>query len=697
MPTQKKDRSLNDADLYINRELSFLEFVKRVLAQSQRLDVPLMERLRFICIVSYLLDEFFEIRVAGVRQQLRYKATHLGPDCLSPQELLEQIASTTSAIVEKQYRILNEDVLPALAKEEIYILRRQEWSDALSQWVEQHFKTNILPVLSPIGLDPAHPFPRVLNKNVCFIVTLNGRDAFGREGGRAILQLPRSLPRVIPIPDNVGHKGTCFILLSSIVHQHVADLFPGMRVTGCYQFRVTRDGDLYLDLEAKRDLLTVVEGELPSRRFSQAVRLEVADNCPEQERTFLLQKFGLSEDNLYQVHGPVNLSRLKTVPDMLTKRTDFYYPAFIPSVPPAITNFNDMFATISSGDVLLHHPYQSFSVVLELLRQAVKDPNVLAIKQTLYRTGDDSQVVALLKEAAKEEKEVTVVIELRARFDEEANIELANELQEVGAHVVYGVVGYKTHAKMMMIIRREGEKLRRYIHLGTGNYHPGTSKLYTDLGLMTCDKVLGEDVNKVFLQLTGLGRMGKMQKIWQAPFTLFDKIAEMIDFEAEQARQGKPARIIAKMNALVAPDIIQKLYQASQAGVNISLIIRGICCLKPGIPGVSENIEVRSHIGRFLEHSRVFYFHHAGESVLYCGSADWMPRSLFTRVEVCFPIENPALHEEVLQDSLENYLNDNEQAWVLGTDGRYSPLKPDEEEDTYSAQRTLLDKFTTSS
>ena len=477
-----------------------------------------------------------------------------------------------------------------------------------------------------------------------------------------------------------------FIFLTSIIHAHVGDLFPGMEVLGCYQFRVTRNSELFVDEEEVDDLLRAVEGELSQRSYGDEVRLEVADNCPAEVTGFLLEQFELTPSDLYSVNGPVNLNRLMMLPD-LVDRPDLKFASFTPGLPACFALAGDIFKVIRSGDVLLHHPFESFMPVLDFLRQAASDPHVLAIKQTLYRTGPDSAVVDALVQAARSGKEVTVVVELRARFDEEANIALANRLQQVGAHVVYGVVGYKTHAKMVLVVRREEDRLRHYVHLGTGNYHTRTARIYTDYGLFTCDETFGEDVHKLFLQLTSLGRSSKLSKLLQSPFTLYHGLLERIEREAAAARQGKPARIIAKMNALVEEEVIRALYRASQAGVEIRLIVRGICCLRPGIPGVSENIRVRSIVGRFLEHSRVFYFHNHGEEELFCSSADWMDRNLHRRVETCFPIEHGDLRERVIRD-LGYYLRDNMQAWELQSDGSYRRAPCDDE--PFSAQQTLL-------
>ena len=683
--------NLANPELYINRELSQLEFNRRVIAQAADLANPLLERLRFLCIASTNLDEFFEIRVAGIKQQVKFGSTQAGPDNLTPQETLKRISELAHSLVEEQYRVLNEDITPALEKEKIRLRRRSDWLPATARWIRRYFSGNVLPVLSPIGLDPAHPFPRVLNKNLYFIVSLEGKDAFGRETDLAIVQAPRSLPRVVHVPPDHSDGPHDFALLSSIIHAHVGDLFPGMKATGCYQFKVTRDSDLFVDSEEVDDLLRALEGELPSRRYSDAVRLEVADNCPQELSDFLLQKFGLGEEDLYMVNGPVNLNRLLAIND-LVDRPDLMYPGFTPEIPPRLAKSSSIFDTLRNGDILLHHPFQSFGPVVDFLRQAAADPNVLSIKQTLYRTGDESVVVEALKDAARAGKEVTVIVELQARFDEEANIELATELQTVGAHVVYGVVGYKTHAKMILVVRREGRSLRRYVHLGTGNYHVKTARQYTDYGLLSCDKAVGEDVNKLFHQLTGLGRASKLKKLVQSPFTLHKRLQALIEEEAKNARAGREARIIAKMNALVDEDLIQALYTASQAGVKIDLVIRGICCLRPGVKGVSENIQVRSIVGRFLEHSRVFYFYNDGEELVYCSSADWMPRNLYHRVEACFPIEEKRPRDQIIKHGLLNYLQDNTQAWVLQSDGSYRRIKPGNHKPR-SAQRHLLETY----
>lgn len=667
--------SPNRAELFINRELSLLEFNRRVLEQAVNENLPLLERLTFLCITSSNLDEFFEVRVSGLQQQVAYGSVQRGPDNLSPSDVLNRISETAHQIVKKQYQLLNEVILPALASQGICFVRRSDWNAKQSNWIKRYFNRELLPVLSPVGMDPAHPFPRVSNKSLNFIISLEGKDAFGRNSGIAILQAPRALPRLIQLPVSCAAHDYEFVFLSSIIHAHASDLFPGMQVKGCFQFRVTRNSELFVDDEEIDDLMRALEGELPSRRFADAVRLEVADNCPQEIVNYLLHQFNLQPDDVYQVSGPVNLHRLMTIPGQVD-RPDLKFSGFNPSLPDRLSRSSDIFETIRKGDVLLHHPFQSFTPVVDLLRQAAADPDVLAIKQTLYRTGEGSVIIDALVEAAKAGKEVTVVIELRARFDEQENIGLANKLQAAGAHVSYGVVGHKTHAKMIMIVRRESRQLKRYVHLSTGNYHARTARLYTDYGLMTSDQAITEDVHKIFQQLTAMGKAGKLKRILQSPFTLHKSMLEFISREIEFAQAGKPARIIAKMNSLVEEQIIQALYEASQAGVKIDLIVRGVCCLRPGIKGISDNIQVRSIVGRFLEHTRIYCFHNNGDLQLYCASADWMGRNFFRRVETCFPIDDKRLKQRIFKEGLMTYLGDNTQAWILQSDGSYKQCTP---------------------
>ncbi len=679
---------LKSPGLYFNRELSFLEFNRRVLAQAFDESVPLLERLRFLCISSSNLDEFFEIRVAGLKQLLELGSPQFAADGMSFEHQLAAIHDRAAGLVAEQYRCLNEVLMPALATRDISLLGREDWTPEAEKWLERYFELEVEPVLSPLGLDPARPFPRIQNKSLNFIVRLEGKDAFGRDSELAIVQAPRSLPRVVPVPLE-GARRT-LVLLTGIVQAFVQKLFAGIRVVGCYQFRVTRNSDLFVDEEEIDDLRRALEGELAHRRYGAAVRLETSNDCPADIVQFLLRQFALHEVDTYSVPGPVNLNRLTAVYD-LVQRPDLKYPVFTPGVPRRLAGSTDLFACIRQKDVLLHHPYQSFAPVMDFLRQAASDPNVLAIKQTLYRTGSDSPIVDALVAAAGAGKDVTVIIELRARFDEEANIELSNRLQEAGAHVMYGVVGYKTHAKLAMVVRREPGGIRRYCHLGTGNYHPRTARHYTDYGLFTANDEVGQDVHELFLQLTSLTQTPKLNRLIQSPFGMHDTFIAKLDREADHARAGRPARVILKMNALVEQQSIEALYRASRAGVKIDLIVRGVCALRPGVPGVSDNITVRSIVGRFLEHSRAFYFENGGEPELYCASADWMERNFFRRVEVAFPVQRASHRQRILED-LTRYLDDNSQAWTLHADGRYERLSPGKERQR-SAQAELLTSY----
>ncbi len=657
---------------FLNRELGLLEFNRRVLAQAENTNIPPLERLKYLCIVSSNLDEFFEIRVAGLKEQIKLGVESSGPDGMAAPSILRRVRDQAHQIIEKQYQIFNKDLTPTLATCGVHFLRRTHWSEAQSAWIKDYFLREVMPVLTPIGLDPSHPFPRVLNKSLNFAVELNGKDAFGRNSAKAIVQAPRVLPRAILMPPEISGVDYGFVFLSSILHAHVSELFSGMEVMGCFQFRVTRNSDLFVDEEEVKNLRTSLQGELPQRHFGDAVRLEVADNCTVEMAEFLLQQFDLKPDDLYRVHGPVNLVRLMRIPDEVN-RDDLKFPVFVPGMPPTLQKKGaDMFKLIRKGDVLLHHPYQSFRPIIDFLQQASTDPQVVAIKQTVYRTGADSAIMEALIAAAQGGKEVTVVVELLARFDEEANINWASRLEQAGAHVVYGVVGHKTHAKMLMVIRREDGKLRRYVHLGTGNYHPRTARLYTDFGLFTCNDEVCSDVNQVFVQLTGLGKASKLVHLWQSPFTLHSQVLKSIQNEIKLAKAGKVAHIIAKMNALLEPEIIQALYEASKAGVKIELIIRGVCALRPGVVGLSENITVRSIIGRFLEHTRIFYFRNDLAHDVYLSSADWMDRNFFRRIEACFPLLDPRLKKRVIEEGLKIYLQDNCQAWDMNSEGGWT-------------------------
>lgn len=683
---------LEKPEYYINRELSLLEFNVRVLAQAKNEDVPLLERLNYLCISCSNLDEFFEVRVASVLQMATMDPDAFSSDGLTSHEQLERISNKAHDLVNEQYHVLNEILIPSLEKENIHFVRRDKWTAVQRKWLEKFFNEELLPILTPMGLDSAHPFPRILNKSLNFIISLTGKDAFGRNSGRAILQVPRALPRIIQLPQDDAESGKYdFVFLSSVIHAFVNELFTGMTVKGCHQFRVTRNSDFFVDDDAIDDLLHAVEGELLMRNYGDEVRMEIDKNCPEQTVFFLKERFRMNTERIFYAEGPVNLSRLQEIYSLID-RPDLKFLPFKSYESPQLGRKKVIFDAIKNQDILLHHPYESFRPVVEFIRQAAVDPNVLAIKQTLYRTGVDSPVVAALVKAAMAGKTVTVVIELRARFDEKENIDLASKLQEAAVHVVYGVVGYKTHAKMCLILRKEGKVLRNYVHLGTGNYHPKTARLYTDYGLFSCNKELGEDVRRIFVQLTSLGKVAKLHKLLQSPFTLHKGLLAKIDREIQNKNNGKAAKIIIKVNAVVEEQLIQALYKASQAGVEIKLIVRGVCSLRPGVKGISENIEVRSIIGRFLEHTRVYAFCNNDAWEVYAASADLMNRNMFRRVETCFPVESKKLHDRILKD-LDCYLKDNTQAWLLQSDGSYIQAKPKEDEEPYLVQNELLKMF----
>lgn len=683
--------NLDDSSLYIHRELSQLQFNIRVLEQALDESYPLLERLKFLLIFSSNLDEFFEIRVAGLKKQVTYAREQAGADGLQPHQALARISELAHEQIDRQYQILNEVLLPELAKQQVRFIRRRHWTPKIKTWVRRYFREEIAPIVTPIGLDPTHPFPLLVNKSLNFIVELEGIDAFGRDSGLAIIPAPRLLPRIIRVPEEVGGAGANHVFLSSMIHAHADDLFHGMKVKGCYQFRLTRNADLSVDTEDVEDLARALRGELLSRRYGDAVRLEVADNCPAHLTDFLLKQFSLSDSELYRVNGPVNLTRLFSVTG-LDSHPELQYTPFTPAIPKLLQNSENIFSVVGKQDILLLHPYESFTPVVDLLREAAKDPSVLAVKQTLYRSGANSEIVDALVEAARNGKEVTAVIELRARFDEESNLQLASRLQQAGAVVIYGVVGYKTHAKMMLILRRENGELVRYAHLGTGNYHAGNARLYTDYSLLTSDAALCEDVSKLFSQLIGMGKTMRMKKLLHAPFTLKKTMLDLIAQETQHAAEGKPAHIIVKVNSLTDPKMIKALYKASQTGVRVDLVVRGMCCLRPGIAGVSHNIQVRSIIGRFLEHSRVYYFHNSGDEKLYLSSADWMERNLDRRVEACFPVEGKKLVMRVKKE-LEAFLTDNTQSWLLQPDGSYVRNSPSGNQIARNVQASLLEKL----
>ena len=674
----------------INREFSLLEFNARVQAQARDIDIPLLERLRFLCIASTNMDEFFEIRVSGLQQRAAISPGASGPDGQGAADVLANVLERARRLCDTQYDIWNNELIPAMREAGVEFVRRETWDDALREDMHRLFRDEIVPVLTPLTLDPSRPFPRILNKSLNFIVGLKGKDIFGRRRHRGLVQAPRSLPRMFRLADL--EDGTeRYVSLSAVMQVFVDELFPGLNVTGCYQFRVTRNSDLFIDEEEVDDLAHALEGELAASRYGDVVRLEVSSDCTDELAQYLLDYFELAKAHLYRVDGPVNLNRLLAICDQ-TSKTDLLFQGYAPGTPEALRAYETTFDALAAKDVLMHHPFQSFAPVIEFLAQAAQDPQVLAIKQTLYRTGPDSPIVRHLIDAAYAGKEVTVVIELMARSDEAQNIELANRLQEAGAHVVYGVIGYKTHAKVMLIVRREADGLRRYVHLGTGNYHPRTARHYTDYALMTANEELGRDVHELFMQMTSLTPSDKLKHIITSPFQLHRQIVDWIDSEAANARDGKPARIVAKFNALIEPEVIEALYRASNAGVSIDLIVRGICSLRPGVPGLSENIRVRSIIGRFLEHSRVYWFHNDGREKIYCASADWMDRNFFRRIEVAFPILRKS-HRQRIRDELTMYLADNTQAWLLQADGSYVRAERPADAGRVTVQTALIERY----
>ena len=673
------------------RELSLLAFNRRVLAQARDEGVPLLERLRFLCIVSSNLDEFFEVRMAWLKKESQLNPHMLLDNGTTPAETMAAAAAEAKKLIQEQYELFNQELIPALRQEGIFFYPRRQWTDQQRAWIESYFDRELLPILTPLGLDPAHPFPRLLNKSLNFVVSLSGKDAFGRASGMAVVQAPRILPRVVKLPEELS-EGHGFVLLSSILHAYVHKLFPGMDVEGCYQFRLTRNSELTVDEEDLTNLRAAVQTELRERQYGDEVRLEVADNCPPHVAEFLLAQCNLSPNELYQVVGPVNLVRLMAVPDMVD-RPDLKFAPFSPGLPKDVRKDQPMPEVLKQHDVLLHHPYQSIAPTVRFIQEAAADPDVVAIKMTIYRTGTHSDLARALIAAANAGKQVTVVVELMARFDEENNVNWARRLESAGAHVVYGVFGYKVHAKMALVIRREGGYLKRYAHLGTGNYHQGTSRIYTDFGLLTADEAITADVNAIFMEITGLGQPTRLNKLYQSPFTLSPMLLERIAAETAEARAGRPARIIAKMNSLIEPGIIRALYEASRAGVQIDLIVRGMCTLRPGVPGLSENIHVRSIIGRLLEHSRVFYFHSGGREELFIASADWMGRNFFRRIEICTPVESPILKQRIMREALTLALADNRKAWLMQPDGSYVRAAAQEGEEGLDMQETLLNEY----
>ncbi|MEP6504369.1 MAG: polyphosphate kinase 1 [Betaproteobacteria bacterium] len=675
----------------LNRERSILEFNRRVLAQAQRADVPLLERLRYVTIVSSNLDEFFEVRFAAALEAAR------APGSGDAARELIGIAGEAHALIDEQYAVFNEKVMPSLALHGLRVVNHAERAEGQREWVARFFEREVRPLLVPVGLDPAHPFPQVANKSLNFIVQLGGRNAFGRENTIAIVKVPRVLPRVIKLPESCCPKGEQhFVLLSSVIRAHLGELFPGRIVESFSQFRVTRDSELEVDEDDVRNLRQALRRGLTTRHYGRAIRLEVVNTCPEALWRLLLAQFDLPEAALHRVNGPVNLVRLNELIDQATDPKHGPVMRFAPYDPSwprgRLPRTGSMFERLREGDVLLHHPFESFEPVVEFLREAVLDPQVLAIKQTIYRTGEKSVLMDLLIEAARRGKEVMVVVELKARFDEEANINWAERLEAVGAQVVYGIVGLKTHAKLLLITRREGTRLRRYAHLSTGNYNPRTARQYTDMGYLTADAGLAAEADAVFQQLANQARLKPPQQLLAAPFVLHRRLLRHISQVADAARAGRPARIVVKINALTDPALIAALVEAGAAGAAIDLIVRGACMLPPGLPGRTDNIRVRSVVGRFLEHSRILYFRwgqSTDDEALYLSSADWMSRNMFRRIEVAWAVRDPALRQRVIDEGLVPYLRDALDAWTLDGEGRYRRVA----ETGISAQQALMQRY----
>jgi len=667
----------------LNRERAILEFNRRVLAQARREDVPLLERLRYICIVSSNMDEFFEVRFADYIEAVRQPGAGVSPRDLAA------VAAEAHLLIDDQYRCFNDEVMPALKQQGIQILNHNDRDEAQRRWVDNFFQRQVRPLLVPVGLDPSHPFPQVANKSLNFIVRLGGKDAFGRENSIAIVKVPRVLPRVMRLPDEIAGTGQAFVLLTSVIRAHLAELFPGREVEAFSQFRLTRDSDLAVDEEDVANLRQALRSGLTTRHFGQAVRLEVVNTCPPELSEFLLLQFALPQAALYHVNGPVNLVRLNALIDGADAPA-LRFPQHEAPWPAGLRRDESIFERLRrGGDVLMHHPFESFEPVVQFLREAVEDPDVLAIKQTIYRTGSESPLMDLLIDAARRGKEVMAVVELKARFDEEANINWAERLEAVGAQVVYGIVGLKTHAKIALVTRREEGRLRRYGHLSTGNYNPKTARLYTDVGCLTADGETTADIDAVFQQLASLGKMRPLRQLLQAPFTLHRQMLQHIQQVAEAARQGRPARIVVKINALTDVPLMEALVAAGQAGADIDLVVRGACMLPPGLPGVTERIRVRSVVGRLLEHSRVAYFRWGpgeADEALFLSSADWMARNMFRRIEVAWPVRDAALRQRVIDECLVPYLHDASDAWRLNADGSYERVGTDGP----SAQRALL-------
>lgn len=686
--------SIPDEVQALDGELSLLEFNRRVLAQSTDATLPLLERLRFLAISTTNLDEFFEVRMPKAKEDARKARAHpkIGGARTSAAERVQRVCAASAELFTRQYWAFHQVLKPMLEREGVVFLSPARWSPPLTVWIDKFFRDELLPVLTPVGLFSGHGFPRPLNKTVNLACQLSGVDAFGRRCRLGLIQLPRSLPRLLRVPDSLAQHRDEFVFISSIIQKHVGSLFPGMVVEGTYEFRVTCDTELSLNDHEVDDLVNALEDQLIGRQLGAPVRLEISDECPSEICETLCTGLGLTRGDVYPFPAKVNLHGIGGVYESV-ERPDLRFARFVPGTPPQLTGEPCMFERIKHGDVLIHHPYESFAPVVNLLRQAANDPNVLSIKQALYRCGASSPIVDALVDAARNGKEVTVVVELLARFDEAANIRLAERLRNAGARVVFGVGGYKVHAKILLVVRREGAVLRYYSHLGTGNYHSGTAKAYTDISYITGSQEIGSDVDQVFRQLTGFCEAPQLSKLLQAPFNLHQTLMSKLEECSELARAGKSARVIARMNSLSEPAIIQALYDASQAGVSIDLIVRGICCLQPGVPGMSDSIRVRSIVGRFLEHTRAYYFATDEEDTMYIASADWRPRNFFHRVEVAFPILDPALRRRAVEETLLRYLEDTSQAWVLQRDGSYTRPSPTTPERVCSAQSLLLEKL----
>jgi polyphosphate kinase len=674
---------------FINRELGWLEFNQRVLDEALDSRNPLLERVKFFCITSSNLDEFFEVRVAGLKQQIESDVVERSMDGLTASEAFRAINRRVRRMVEQQYICWNDELRPALDQNGIRFLNFADLSADDLAWVEDYYRAQVRPVLTPLALDPTHPFPQLLNKSLNLIVRLEMAQGGQMLRHLAVVQVPRVLPRLVKLPRENG--GQDYVFLGNLVGHYLADLFPGTEILGYWHFRVTRNSELYIDEEETANLLKAVENELHNRRKGDAVRLEVEQDCPHDLRNALLGTLKLTEDDLYVINGPLNPTRLMAIYEG-DHSPELRDPPFVAPVAAALEEQSDIFAAVRERDILLHHPYEAFDSIVKFLQQAAADPRVLAIKQTLYRTGGDPRIIGALMDAVKNGKQVTAVVELRARFDEANNIQWARQLEEAGVHVVYGLVGYKIHAKMSLVVRRDMDGIRRYLHLATGNYNPTTARLYTDVGLLTCRPSFGEDATNLFNLLTGISQFQGMQKLLVAPFELHDKTLALIRREAENARKGLPARIIAKMNALVDREIIEALYDASRAGVKIDLIVRGICCLRPQVKGLSENITVRSVVDRFLEHSRIFYFENACRQEIFIGSADWMPRNFFRRIEVVFPIEDGNLRERVISEILALPLQDNVKARLMRADGSYVRRSLKRGEAPYRSQQEFIER-----